>query len=92
MESVKHRDILEYLQKFDIKPKDKTLVRNVELFLLRKFKLVEHEIEEKAYRKFKTEIFAFRKRLRAIYKRNDYRKEDIVSKHTVRNLQMYQLR
>ena len=84
MESVKKKDIAIFLRDSGITPCDSRFQQSVVDFLLEKFNLNLHEIEEESFQKFQKDVEIFQDKMKAFSKST--KKEKLLTKHSVRFL------
>ena len=82
---VKKSEILSHLWQMNIKPRDSKFLQATEAFLLQKFGLHEHELDDKSLLRVKTEALAFRRKLREFVKVT-YKEGRLLSEHEVRKV------
>ena len=83
---VKKLEIFNHLKENHIKPRDPKFKQVVEAFLLEKFALHSHQIEEKALKKLKTEIHEFHRKYKEFCDKKGYNKDLILKNHEVRKV------
>ena len=81
MDSYSKSDLLEFMWRNDIKPRDDKLEEKLETYLLQEFDILSHDVED--YKKFHDDVIDFRRNIRTITKKRGWNKENILSKHSV---------
>ena len=84
MDSYSKSDLLEFMWRNDIKPRDDKLEEKLETYLLQEFDILSHDVED--YKKFHDDVIDFRRNIRTITKKRGWNKENILSKHSVGRL------
>ena len=83
MNSVTKEEIFDYLCDKNITPSHPDFISTVETFLLEKFGISHHEIEEKSYQNFHSTVKDFQEKLKRRLKGKNRRKDIVISSSRV---------
>ena len=83
MDSITNREIYDWMNETDLKPRTEELEEKIEHFLFEKFEMCSSDLEDPIYESFKSKILGFGRTLRNYTKSSSWKKEQLFKKHKV---------